>query len=96
MERFNATRITSCLLPRSVLLLVGLLPIVVVGFEHESVPAREHHITQPQHEDCEWQQGPVLPQGTSQNHHHYRDREQPEPSLVTVRTIHICFILINY
>lgn len=94
MKSFNATRITICLIPRSVLLLVGLLPVVVVRFEHESVPAREHYIAQPQHEGNEWQKGPVLPQGTSQNHHYYRDREQPEPSLVTVRTIHFCLFLL--
>ncbi len=40
----------------SVLFLAGLLPIVVVGFEHERVSAREHHVAQPQHEDCERQQ----------------------------------------
>lgn len=68
----------------SVLFLVCFLPVVVVGLEHESISAREHHVTQPQHKDSERQQRPELPEGASQDHHDDRDGEEPQCCLVTV------------
>ena len=68
----------------SVLFFVGFLPVVVVGFEHEGVAASEHHVAQPEHEDCEGQQEPELPEGACEDHYENRDCEQPQKCLVSI------------
>ena len=40
-------------LMKSVLLLVGFLPVVVVRFEHEAVAGGEHYVAQPPNENSE-------------------------------------------
>ena len=74
---------------QSVLLFVGFFPVVVVGFEHEGVAARKHHITQPHHKHSERQQEPVLPQGASQDRNQDRNKQKPQQALVSVGSVHL-------
>lgn len=51
----------------SVLFLISFLPVIVVWFEHKSVSYCEHGIANPPNENCEWDDEPILPDGTADN-----------------------------
>ena len=62
----------------SVFLLVGLLPVVVVGLEHKGVARSEHGVANPPDEQGEGHDGPVLPDGPTDNHNAESDSDEPE------------------
>ena len=77
---------------QSEVILIGLLPVVVVGFVHEHVSGEEHDVDQPPEEDREGKDEPVFPVLASEDSDRDRDHEQVEQHFVTELVVHF----INY